>query len=201
MKGFAFSLLLFIYPCVSYADWDKTNNTDTITNVHTLSVTGTDYYQNNSVGLRCDISGNVKRLMVTYSLEKVINVPNSEVDFYLKVDENDVIYLESKLYSNSYDSGYVRSDDYNSKYITKLIKQMISGNFVVIKVKNKDSSEVIDYKVDLKNFTNFSKDTLSACDYYKNKKKITVEDKNRLNDIDKNIDRLKSEKESILSKY
>lgn len=195
----AFYLLLLVSSS-SYG-WDRTTDTDMVTNVKTLTTFGYDQYRNNSLGVRCDVKGNYHDMMVTFLAVRPIDVPQSEVDFFIKVDNNDLIPFTAKLYSNSYSSGYVSLNEFYKNDINKLVLQMRRGNTAYIRVQNKRRSEIVNFNVDLKGFTNWSKETLAACNFDKNKKEMSAEDKKRINQIEARIIELGQEKDSILSKY
>ena len=195
----AFYLLLLVSSS-SYG-WDRTTDTDMVTNVKTLTTFGYDHYRNNSLGVRCDVKGSRQEIMVTFLAEKPIDVPQSEVDFFVKVDNNELISFTARLFSNSYSSGYVSAAGSDKSDINKLIKQMRKGNTAHVRVQNTRRSEIINYNVDLNGFTNWSKETLGACGFGKQKIEMSAEDKNRLRRINEEIESLSAEKKAILSKY
>ncbi|MEQ6344001.1 hypothetical protein [Vibrio cyclitrophicus] len=193
-------VLVLISPLVS-AKWLNTDNTDEITGKRTVSSFSYRYQQDESVGVRCDVSGSSTDVLLTFDVDKALGTPNTEIDMFVKVDDNQPIQFRGRLYSNSYRSGFVRLNSQTDSKINKLLTQMIAGNKAFVKVQNDRRSEIVDYSVSLSGFTASSKKVISTCSLNPKAVAMSNDDKARLDEINKTILKLNSEKRSILAKY
>ncbi|CAH1554743.1 hypothetical protein [Vibrio owensii] len=201
MKTKMLSIALMLASPLVSAKWLNTDNTDEISERRTLSAFSYKYQQEESIGVRCDISNGKKETLLTFDVDSALGVPNTEVDMFVKVDDNKPIKFRGRLYSNSYRSGFVRMNDKTGVQISKLLAQMIAGNRAFVKIQNDRRSEIVDYSVSLSGFTSSSNKTLSACDLNPKAVEMKAADKDRLSEINEAIKKLNSEKEAILSKY
>ncbi|WP_153448266.1 invasion associated locus B family protein [Vibrio algicola] len=199
MKVWSIALVL-ISQCAS-ANWLNSDNTDAITEGRTISVFSYKYKQDETIGLRCDVSAEGEEALITFDADSVLGVPNTQVDMFVKVDDNKPIKFRGRLYSNSYTSGFVRANDKTESQFNKLVAQMTSGNKAIVKIQNDRRSEIVNFNVSLSGFTAKSKKVLSVCKLNSKAIEISAEDKVRLKEINIELEKLGSEKDSILSKY
>ncbi|MFA0553462.1 hypothetical protein AB4538_21695 [Vibrio lentus] len=200
MKKIILFVAVILSPLAS-AKWLSTDKTDEITGERTLSAFSYEYGQDEYIGIRCDVSNDSKKVMLTFDVDAALGTPRTEVDLFVKVDDNQPVSLRGRLFTNSYRSGYVRSNDKTELDISKLIAQMISGKKAYVKVQNDRRSEVINFNVGLSGFTAKTKKLLSLCSFKPVAKEMSVEDKARLKDIADQFEKLQLEKDAILSKY
>lgn len=196
--------------------WYSSSNKDEFTNEITYSAygqAGSDYKLSSrkttfmsrsgySFGVRCDISksGN-KDFMLTFSVDNAIATPNSSVAVFVKVDENDPISLSGKLYSNSYESGFVRLTSGNKSLLEKLVSQGVAGSKMSVRIQDSRKSSIENYSVLLRGFTKHTKEALKACGVSGREEEMKGSDKKRLIEIESKIKELEQEKKNILSKY
>ncbi|PSV47299.1 hypothetical protein [Photobacterium indicum] len=181
------------------AKWLTTDNTDAITGERTVSAFYYQYKLEKNIGIRCDVNGGDKDIMLTFDTDSALATPRSNVEVFIKVDDNAPVKLSGSLYTNSYRSGYVNDSTKNN--LSKIFAQMIAGNNAYIKIQNDRRSEVVNFKVNLSGFTSKSKKALSACDFNPKSKSMTKDDKDRLVKIDAEIRKLQTEKTTIKAKY
>ncbi|EKO3439978.1 hypothetical protein V9J75_000928 [Vibrio fluvialis] len=201
MKRTMFFIAALLLSPVASAKWLTSDSTDKITGERTVSAFSYIYKQDESIGIRCDVTSDQRQLMLTFDSDSALGTPRTDVDIFVKVDDNQPISFRGRLYTNSYRSGYVRADNKIEADVSKLIAQMLAGNKAYVKIQNDRRSEVVNFSVSLTGFTASSKQTISACGFNPKAKEITPEDKARLSGIELELKKLQSEKDSILSKY
>ncbi|HIF5618499.1 hypothetical protein CGH86_13990 [Vibrio parahaemolyticus] len=201
MKRTILPIAALLLSTVVHAEWLNTDNTDEITGKRTVSAFSYVYKQDESIGVRCDVSDNKKSIMLTFNADNAFGTPRTNVDMFVKVDDNQPISFRGQLYTNSYRAGYVNASGETEADVSKLLAQMIAGNKAYVKIQNDRRSEIVDFNVSLSGFTAKSKKALSACSFNPKAREITPEDKARLSEISSELKKLQSEKTAILSKY
>lgn len=86
----------------------------------------------------------------------VVAAPSSEVLLYVKVDNNEPIQFDARLYRNSYESGYA-----DIPVTHPIVEQMKAGRLARVRVDAQ--TEIVDWSVSLRGFTASSKRVLSDC--------------------------------------
>lgn len=201
MKKTILPIAALLLSTVANAEWLTSDNTDAITGERTVSAFSYIYKQDESIGVRCDVSGDKKSIMLTFDADDALGTPRTNVDMFVKVDDNQPISFRGRLYTNSYRAGYVDASGDSEADVSKLLAQMIAGNKAYVKIQNDRRSEVVNFNVSLSGFTAKSKKALSACSFNPKAKEMTPEDKARLSEISSELKKLQSEKTAILSKY
>ncbi|XAG09885.1 hypothetical protein NM432_18525 (plasmid) [Vibrio metschnikovii] len=201
MKKTMLSIAVFLLSPIASAEWLKSDSTDKITGERTVSSFSYKYKKEERIGIRCDVTSDQRQLMLTFASDSALGTPRTEVEMFVKVDDNLPINFRGRLFTNSYRSGYVRADDKTEADVSKLVAQMLAGNKAYVKLQNDSRSEVVNFTVSLIGFTASSKQTISACGFKPRAKEITPEDKARLSEIAVELKELQSEKDTILSKY
>lgn len=135
--------LKVIPPHRDFVDWTVTEEIDDFTGEANISASrwsnerGDSGYQ--SFGIRC----NDNTLMLTFNAKTVIAHPSrDDIKFFVKVDNNAPIKMISRMYRNSYKSGYVEISP-NHLVVT----QLLAGKTAKIRIDAGD--ELVDWTMDL----------------------------------------------------
>lgn len=196
--------------------WHSSNEKDGFTNATTYSsygLAGSDHQLSNgqwlfnnkagySIGLRCDVSADgSKDFMLTFRVDSSLATPNSDAYVYLKVDSNQPLDFLGRLYSNSYRSGFVRMTPDNRSGLHSFISQAKAGKTLSVRVHDKRRSDIEDYSVLLRGFTQHTAQALNACGVTPEGQSMGQQDQARLREIEAQLKALESEKAEILSRH
>ncbi|MGR5091701.1 hypothetical protein ACPV5O_19300 [Vibrio maritimus] len=195
MKMYLMLLALLVSaPTATYASWFNEHNIDKFDRIETHRVWGFGDLVDNkftTFGIRCD---DRSKLLVTFGLAQELDNENAKVDLAFRVDQNEPLFFEGQLFSNSKESGFVRATKENLALINRLILQSKQGKNVDVRASNKEQSQYVEYSVSLDGFTKFSHDTREACGVGTVKLAVTPQDKaelirlrQQLKDIEKKI--------------
>ncbi|HIF6190226.1 TPA: hypothetical protein ACX3IO_005250 [Vibrio parahaemolyticus] len=69
MKRTILPIAALLLSTVVHAEWLNTDNTDEITGKRTVSAFSYVYKQDESIGVRCDVSDNKKSIMLTFNAD------------------------------------------------------------------------------------------------------------------------------------
>ncbi|MCG9627772.1 hypothetical protein L1D34_23340 [Vibrio mediterranei] len=194
-------LLTLLLPASVCANWFKEHNVDKFDGVETHrtwgfgNIIGEEF---TSYGIRCDSRS---KLLLTLGFVTELENFNAPIDVVFKVDGNDPIHLEGKLFSNSKKSGFVRADKSNISMINQLILQSRKGRVIDIRVSNVEQSQFVEYSVPLYGFSKFSKATRSACSVGSVRMEMTPEDKAELVKLNQQLKETKQRIADLEAKY
>jgi len=153
-----------------------------------------------SFGIRCDVSSDgEKQFMLTFRVDEALDTPSSPADVFLKVDDNAPFEFSGRLFSNSYRSGYVPMRSSNREDIEKWVAQGIAGYKMSVRVQDERRSEIQNYPVLLTGFTKHTAETLHACNVSPRESSMRNSDRDRLKEIESQIQKLERERSKILS--
>lgn len=172
MKKLLSASLLALSSVVSAYDynWESYDAVDDMTDLHQYTaITYADKEDSNRIkeyefGVRCDVVGKEKMFIFFFSGPDVISTPNSRMTVKVKIDSNDVLDYKGRMFTNSYQSGFMYPIDADT---SKLVSQMRKGNNMKVRIANIRRSNIVNYSVSLSGFSKESATAVKLCGVFK----------------------------------